>query len=206
MNKYKQAGNFGRQRGKDRPSGRFGSKGSFRGGFDKGDRYSRPGMHKATCDECGATCEVPFKPTGGRPVFCNNCFGNQSGGFRPGKSSGSRQQRLRHAERQMHQAVCAACGASCQVPFRPTSDKPIYCDNCFGKVGSSNQSDKVSQDVLQAINGLSAKIDSLVKTLAPEPSSKQATSEKKPTAKTTAKKKTKTRAAAKRAPAKKKKK
>ena len=31
-------------------------------------------MHKATCADCGAECEVPFKPTEGRPVYCRNCF------------------------------------------------------------------------------------------------------------------------------------
>ena len=31
-------------------------------------------MHKAVCSDCGAECEVPFKPTDGRPVYCRNCF------------------------------------------------------------------------------------------------------------------------------------
>ncbi|MCB9358894.1 DNA-directed RNA polymerase [Candidatus Woesearchaeota archaeon] len=31
-------------------------------------------MHKATCAECGQECEVPFKPTEGRDVFCKECF------------------------------------------------------------------------------------------------------------------------------------
>lgn len=33
-------------------------------------------MHKATCSDCGKECEVPFRPTGERPVFCNDCFRN----------------------------------------------------------------------------------------------------------------------------------
>ena len=32
----------------------------------------------------------------------------------------------------MHRAVCSACGKDCEVPFRPTGDKPIYCNDCFG--------------------------------------------------------------------------
>ncbi len=31
-------------------------------------------MHKATCADCGKECEVPFKPTEGRPVYCRECF------------------------------------------------------------------------------------------------------------------------------------
>ncbi|MBI3027322.1 hypothetical protein HYY70_04350 [Candidatus Woesearchaeota archaeon] len=31
-------------------------------------------MHSATCDKCGARCEVPFKPSGSKPVYCSDCF------------------------------------------------------------------------------------------------------------------------------------
>ena len=40
-----------------------------------GNRNSGPReMHKAVCDECKKECEVPFKPTEGKPVFCRECF------------------------------------------------------------------------------------------------------------------------------------
>ncbi|MCQ2078736.1 MAG: hypothetical protein MJZ38_01575 [archaeon] len=29
---------------------------------------------KATCVDCGGECEVPFKPTQGRPVYCQKCY------------------------------------------------------------------------------------------------------------------------------------
>jgi CxxC-x17-CxxC domain-containing protein len=53
-----------------RPGGDYKSHGSDqgRGGF------GRPGMHQAVCSECGRRCEVPFKPTGEKPVYCNDCF------------------------------------------------------------------------------------------------------------------------------------
>ena len=31
-------------------------------------------MFKATCSKCNKGCEVPFKPNGKKPVFCNDCF------------------------------------------------------------------------------------------------------------------------------------
>ncbi|MBI3943980.1 MAG: zinc-ribbon domain containing protein [Chloroflexi bacterium] len=34
-------------------------------------------MYPAVCDNCGATTEVPFKPTGRRPVYCYDCFTNK---------------------------------------------------------------------------------------------------------------------------------
>ena len=30
-----------------------------------------------------------------------------------------------------HQAVCAECGTSTTVPFRPSQDRPVYCSPCF---------------------------------------------------------------------------
>jgi len=31
-------------------------------------------MYKAVCSKCGKDCEIPFQPTGSRPVFCRDCF------------------------------------------------------------------------------------------------------------------------------------
>jgi CxxC-x17-CxxC domain-containing protein len=37
------------------------------------DRAPRE-MHKVICSDCGKETEVPFKPTEGRPVYCQECF------------------------------------------------------------------------------------------------------------------------------------
>ena len=34
-------------------------------------------------------------------------------------------------ERKMYDAVCAACGKECKVPFEPHDDRPVYCSDCF---------------------------------------------------------------------------
>ena len=34
--------------------------------------------------------------------------------------------------REMHDATCAKCGATCQVPFKPRPEgKPVLCNDCF---------------------------------------------------------------------------
>lgn len=48
-----------------RREGGFGSR-----NFNQGPRE----MHKATCSDCGKECEVPFKPTEGKPVYCRECY------------------------------------------------------------------------------------------------------------------------------------
>ncbi len=44
--------------------------------FDRGPSrdFGPREMHKATCSECGQECEVPFKPTEGKPVYCKECY------------------------------------------------------------------------------------------------------------------------------------
>ena len=66
-------GRFGRDRDGGRGGGRFGgNRGGGRFGRDRPPRE----MHKATCAECGKECEVPFKPNGQKPVYCDECFQN----------------------------------------------------------------------------------------------------------------------------------
>ncbi len=67
---------------RDRPSGgnRPFSRGSSDFNRDRGVR--RPQMHKAVCSSCGKDCELPFRPTGERPVYCRDCFAKNGGGER----------------------------------------------------------------------------------------------------------------------------
>ena len=105
-------GNFGRDnRGGGRSFG--GNRGGFgggqgRGGFGGGrggfggDDSGRREMFSATCSNCGKDCQVPFRPTNGKPVYCSDCFEKINGGrdnsrrpersdFRPQGGQGSDQ-------------------------------------------------------------------------------------------------------------------
>lgn len=55
--------------------------GSSSGGFDRQ-------MHPATCAECGQATEVPFIPSGARPVYCRNCYSRQTGAGAGGRGGG----------------------------------------------------------------------------------------------------------------------
>ncbi len=82
MRDFKRGGFGGGSRGGDRggfgggrPSFGGGSRGGFGGGRDSRGPVQ---MHEAICDQCGKTCEVPFRPTGEKPVYCNDCFGGSA--------------------------------------------------------------------------------------------------------------------------------
>src|SRR5258708_18698413 len=67
----------------------FGGGRSFGGGNDREPRE----MFKAVCDNCGKDCEVPFRPTSGKPVYCSDCFEKMGGGDNPRSGRPERPQR-----------------------------------------------------------------------------------------------------------------
>ena len=142
-------GNFDRD---SRPSNRGGSRGSFGGGRSSfgGDRGgSRGGFQSRGRSSFG----------GGRS------FGNDRGG-----------------DRQMFKATCDNCGKECEVPFRPTSGKPVYCSDCFEKMGGRNgdrdeRSERVRPEFRAAsnnfdqskqIDALNLKLDKIISLLEPK--------------------------------------
>ena len=66
-----------------------GSAGGGFGGYTGGGSYSAGGygapraprgpreMHPTTCSDCGKETMVPFLPTSGKPVYCDNCFASR---------------------------------------------------------------------------------------------------------------------------------
>src|SRR5689334_5670388 len=100
----------------------------------------------------------------------------RGGGFRGGRSSFGGGDR---GSRPMFDAICSNCGRACQVPFRPTNGKPVYCSDCFEKMGGRNDrqgSDrprfddrKPSFDQNKAtLDALNSKLDKILNLLQPK--------------------------------------
>lgn len=88
-----------------------------------------------TCRDCGQTfvftqSEQDFYAEKGftnEPSRCPECRAARKatrGGDGYSRSSVG-------GQRQMYPAVCSRCGKETQVPFQPTSGKPVYCSDCF---------------------------------------------------------------------------
>jgi CxxC-x17-CxxC domain-containing protein len=60
------------------------------GGGGGAHRSSGGEMFTAVCSDCGAETQVPFQPTGARPVYCRNCYQNHRGGGGGGGGGGGR--------------------------------------------------------------------------------------------------------------------
>lgn len=94
---YKYMGNFqgGGNRGGGFRGRNDGDRPSFQKkswGADRGGDREKVTMHKATCSDCAKMCEVPFYPSGDKPVYCNDCFGSKREGVdrKPRQDFGNR--------------------------------------------------------------------------------------------------------------------
>ena len=156
---------------------KFGSRGDHNRFGDR-DSGRNVNMHKAICSECGSRCELPFKPTGDKPVFCSDCFGNRAHSSRAG---GRDSVQSHFQEKRMHAAICADCGAQCEVPFRPIGGKPIYCKNCFRK--GDTPPGKTPDQFRDQFERVYAKLDAILKLLNPIRSSEAVREQKVTTSK-----------------------
>lgn len=100
-------GGFGGGRG-----GGFRGRDGGSGGFRGGDRE----MHDATCDKCKKPCQVPFRPSGGKPIYCSNCFRSE------GNSDSREYSRPSFAPRGQDRASVASGGVS-QEQFNQLNKK-----------------------------------------------------------------------------------
>jgi len=145
------------------------SRPSFGGGRDGGRRDGgRPQMHRATCSECGDSCEVPFRPTGDKPVFCSNCFAGKDGSDRGSRDFGRRESTrpsYGREDKQLFKGTCDECGAPCEVPFRPTAGKPLYCNNCFNKGDNNPKASSKGVSYDQQFKDLNEKLNKILKAL-----------------------------------------
>jgi len=113
--------------------------------------------------------------------------GNRGGGFGGGRDGGrpSFQKKSWGDKPEMHKAICSNCGKSCEVPFRPSGDKPVYCSDCFGKTsGGSDRaprrdfgdrapqarpsfdgSNQGGSDTRKQLEAISAKLDKLTQAI-----------------------------------------
>jgi len=78
----------------------------------------------------------------------NRSRGRSSFGGRDSRRSFGRDRRSDSRNFEMHKVICDECGKECEVPFKPSTDKPIYCSECFEKRGGGreNRNDRGRRD------------------------------------------------------------
>ena len=87
---------------------------------------------------------------------------------RGGRSFG----REKRAPLEMTKVICSACKAECEVPFKPSSSKPVYCRDCFSKNDDRGRSGRDSRsssnpgrDFDRDFDIINEKLNKIMKTL-----------------------------------------
>ena len=89
-----------------------------------------------TCRDCGSEFvwtagEQEFyqsRSLVNQPSRCPSCRQARKASSGGGSYGGGGYER---GLRQMYPATCDNCGKQTEVPFQPTSGKPVYCSDCF---------------------------------------------------------------------------
>ena len=91
-----------------------------------------------TCVDCGQS--FPFtvedqtyhaeKGFTNDPKRCPACRSARRSERDGGSSYGGN---YRSGPREMFPVTCAQCGKQTEVPFQPTSDRPVYCRDCYDR-------------------------------------------------------------------------
>ena len=153
----------GKDQTKRRPPSHSKNKANYRSSNRSSNRYEdrnrRPSdrrssergnieLHTVTCAKCKKETQVPFKPTGFKPVFCRECFQDQKPKAESAQVSkrsykkddevverfGDRTGPYRTNKR-MHLTTCRTCNKDIIIPFKPKASKPVYCPDCFQEIG-----------------------------------------------------------------------
>lgn len=99
----------------------------------------------------------PRSKFGGKGGFDNKRGGERSGG------------RGFDRPMQLHKAVCADCGKTCEVPFKPNGMKPVYCKDCFAKNGGQVTTNHFSSKAPRQNSEQSSQNSYTQNTFAPKP-------------------------------------
>ena len=100
------------------------------------DFYAQRGFTEPRrCASCRASRKAARGDGGGGGDSSYGSYGAgggySAGGYGGGGGGGGGGGFRDRGPREMFSATCSSCGREAQVPFRPTSGKPVYCSDCF---------------------------------------------------------------------------
>ena len=96
------------------------------------DFYAQRGFTEPRrCASCRASRKAARNAESGGSYGSYGASGGYSAGGGGGYGGGGSYASRDRGPREMFSATCSNCGREAQVPFRPTSGKPVYCSDCF---------------------------------------------------------------------------
>lgn len=96
-----------------------------------------------TCSDCGqefsfSAEEQEFYAARGfaEPKRCRSCRAARRNEREGGETTFNRPPR---PERELFDVTCSNCGQPTKVPFQPRGDRPVYCRECYERIGGGRQ-------------------------------------------------------------------
>ncbi len=89
-----------------------------------------------------------------------NIGGERSSSRDSGRGYGRDKPRL-----QTTNVICSKCGKDCDVPFKPTSNKPVYCRECFAQKGDGRSKSSSSSIPRREFDVINEKLNKIMKAL-----------------------------------------
>ena len=103
-----------------------------------------------TCSDCGQEFlfsgdDQEFYASRGftEPKRCRSCRAQRRSEREGGDASASFSRPPRQ-DREMFDVTCSSCGQPAKVPFQPRGDRPVYCRDCFDRVGGGGGGGRTS--------------------------------------------------------------
>lgn len=81
-----------------------------------------------TCKDCGTPFIFSVRD---QQFYAEKGFENEPQRCRDCRGARKTQRAAPGGAREMFEAVCAQCGVTTTVPFKPRGDRPVYCRTCF---------------------------------------------------------------------------
>lgn len=80
------------------------------------------------CKDCGSEFEFTASE---QEFYAEKGFTNEPQRCKPCRIARKNSNGNNRSERELFDATCAECGATCKVPFQPRNDRPVFCSECF---------------------------------------------------------------------------
>ena len=68
-------------------------------------------------------------------------------------------------EIQMTKVICDSCKNECEVPFKPNSNKPVYCRDCFSQQNKSKSNSSSNSIPNRDLDLINEKLNKIMKAL-----------------------------------------
>ena len=96
-----------------------------------------------TCSDCGQEFiftgeDQEFYASRGfsEPKRCRSCRALRRNDREGDAGGGGGFSRAPRPERELFDVICSNCGQPAKVPFQPRGDRPVYCRDCFERMGN----------------------------------------------------------------------